>query len=235
MVTRLLPHLAGQREPRRGVAAHAVHPGQGVGRAAARHAEGLGAGEAEPPPAGLAHPVARRASPARPRARRPARDAPRRGRRDPADPADQVPVGRGPPPALGEREERRDGADREQVGAAHRAALGAGGKTAEGAPRQAQLRLRLPREAQEGRVPAEPQHGLGGGAGSGEPAAHAPAPRPAAHLREPGGHAGRDAVHAGKLLGHRNLASTERYAHLEEGYLLAAADRVSEAVDALMS
>lgn len=40
---------------------------------------------------------------------------------------------------------------------------------------------------------------------------------------------------AGKLLGHRNLASTERYAHLEEGYLLAAADRVSEAVDALMS
>ena len=39
---------------------------------------------------------------------------------------------------------------------------------------------------------------------------------------------------AGKLLGHRNLASTERYAHLEEGYLLAAADRVSEAVDALM-
>lgn len=39
---------------------------------------------------------------------------------------------------------------------------------------------------------------------------------------------------AGKLLGHRRLQSTERYAHLDDGFLLAAAERVSARIATLM-
>jgi integrase len=45
---------------------------------------------------------------------------------------------------------------------------------------------------------------------------------------------GESVTMTGKLLGHRNSASTERYAHLDGAYLSAAADRVSERVAKVM-